>query len=78
MYIHLITDRRSSRSEKLPVELEQVRRALSEIGVGSVVTLVGRGYALDRSGAYEKNTRLAYEAFVDGTGCPADVTWRPA
>jgi len=74
VYLHLITDGRSSHSERLPLELERVGRALSEIGIGSVVTLVGRGYALDRGGDYEKNTRPAYEALVEGIGCPADVT----
>jgi 2,3-bisphosphoglycerate-independent phosphoglycerate mutase len=73
VYLHLITDGRSSRSERLPIDLEQIGRDLSEIGTGTVVTLVGRGFALDRGGEYEKNTRRAYEALVDGKGILAEV-----
>ena len=39
----------------------------AEIGVGQIVTGIGRGIALDRDGNYHK-TQKAYDALVDGTG----------
>jgi len=41
---------------------------LQEIGIGTIVTVVGRGYALDRNGDYTKKTKLAYDAMVFGVG----------
>jgi bisphosphoglycerate-independent phosphoglycerate mutase (AlkP superfamily) len=40
---------------------------MEEIGLGQVVSGVGRSLALDRDGNYEK-TRRAFDAFVSGTG----------
>jgi 2,3-bisphosphoglycerate-independent phosphoglycerate mutase len=40
---------------------------MNEIGLGQVVTGVGRGIALDRDGNYGK-IQHAYEAFVAGVG----------
>jgi len=40
---------------------------LRKIGLGQIVTGVGRGLALDRDGNYGK-VQLAYEAMVDGIG----------
>jgi 2,3-bisphosphoglycerate-independent phosphoglycerate mutase len=40
---------------------------VQEIGVGRIVSGVGRGIALDRDGNYAK-TQRAYDAFVFGVG----------
>jgi len=42
---------------------------MREIGIGSIVTAVGRGIALDRDGNYAK-IKKAYEAMVLGQGTP--------
>jgi bisphosphoglycerate-independent phosphoglycerate mutase (AlkP superfamily) len=55
------------------MDLEQAGGSLAEIGTGSIVSLVGRGFALDRGGAYEKKTRPVYEALVEGKGVAAEV-----
>lgn len=65
--LHLIFDGRSTAPGSAPDLLEALERRLAEIGIGRVVSGVGRGIALDRSGNYAK-TRRAYEAMVDGIG----------
>jgi 2,3-bisphosphoglycerate-independent phosphoglycerate mutase len=47
--------------------LENLEELLDAIGLGQVVSGVGRGLALDRDGNYAK-TRRAYEALVFGNG----------
>jgi 2,3-bisphosphoglycerate-independent phosphoglycerate mutase len=66
-YVHIIFDGRSTEPGSAPALLETLERQVAEIGVGRVVSGVGRGLALDRNGSYAK-TRRAYEAFVDGVG----------
>ena len=50
-----------------PALLEMLDERVSEVGIGQIVTGIGRGIALDRDGNYAK-TEKAYNAFVDGTG----------
>jgi 2,3-bisphosphoglycerate-independent phosphoglycerate mutase len=45
---------------------------MDAIGIGQIVSGIGRGIALDRNGNYEK-TRCAFEALVMGTGRKASV-----
>jgi FMN phosphatase YigB (HAD superfamily) len=66
-FVHVIFDGRSTEPGSAPALLEKLERQIAAIGVGQVVTGVGRGIALDRNGAYAK-TRRAYEALVDGSG----------
>lgn len=47
--------------------LEKLEEQVEEIGVGQIVSGVGRGIALDRDGNYAK-TKRAYDAFVFGVG----------
>jgi 2,3-bisphosphoglycerate-independent phosphoglycerate mutase len=68
-YLHLIFDGRSTEPGSAPGMLERLERQVAEIGVGQIVTGMGRGIALDRDGDYAK-TRRAYEALVLGTGRP--------
>lgn len=73
VYVHLITDGRSSRSERLPADLEEADAALRTIGVGSIVSLFGRGLALDRGRRYREKTQPVYEALTRGTGTRAEI-----
>ena len=66
-YLHIILDGRSTEPGSAPVMLENLERRLAEIGVGRVVSGIGRGLALDRDSDYAK-TKLAYDAFVFGIG----------
>ena len=67
VYLHVIFDGRSTQPGSAPALLEKLEKLVDEIGVGQVVTGIGRAYALDRDGNYAK-IKLAYEAFVSGVG----------
>ncbi len=67
VYLHMIFDGRSTAPGSAPALLEKLGGLVKEIGVGCIVTGIGRGIALDRDGNYNK-TRRAYDALVYGTG----------
>ena len=67
VYLHIIFDGRSTQPGSAPAMLEKLQAQMEAIGIGQVVTGVGRGIALDRDGNYAK-TRLAYDALVYGSG----------
>jgi 2,3-bisphosphoglycerate-independent phosphoglycerate mutase len=67
VFLHVIFDGRSTQPGSAPALLEELEKQVHEIGVGQVVTGIGRAYALDRDGNYAKIKR-AYEAFVSGVG----------
>ncbi|MGB8981319.1 MAG: hypothetical protein WCC12_05545 [Anaerolineales bacterium] len=67
VYLHVILDGRSTVPGSAPALLEKLEARMHEIGIGQVVTGIGRGIALDRDGNYGR-TRLAYEALVSGSG----------
>jgi 2,3-bisphosphoglycerate-independent phosphoglycerate mutase len=67
VYLHIIFDGRSTQPGSAPAMLEKLERQIEEIGVGQIVSGIGRGIALDRDGNYVK-TQRAYDAFVFGTG----------
>jgi 2,3-bisphosphoglycerate-independent phosphoglycerate mutase len=74
VYIHVIFDGRSTEPGSAPELLHQFETKVKEIGIGKIVTGIGRGIALDRDGNYQK-TRCAYEALVYGTGKHHRVEW---
>ena len=67
VYLHIIFDGRSTEPGSAPAMLVKLDRQVDEIGVGQIVTGVGRGIALDRDGNYAK-TKRAYDALVFGGG----------
>jgi len=67
VYLHIIFDGRSTEPGSAPARLEKLESQVAEIGVGQIVSGVGRGIALDRDGNYAK-TKRAYDAFVFGVG----------
>jgi len=67
VYLHIIFDGRSTEPGSAPAMLEKLESQVAEIGVGRIVSGVGRGIALDRDGNYTK-TKRAYDAFVFGVG----------
>jgi len=69
VYLHLIFDGRSTEPGSAPAMLEKLEGQVQEIGLGQIVSGVGRGIALDRDGDYNK-TRRAYDALVFGVGEP--------
>jgi 2,3-bisphosphoglycerate-independent phosphoglycerate mutase len=67
VYLHLIFDGRSTEPGSAPALLEKLERSMTDIGIGQIVTGIGRGIALDRDGNYTK-IKKAYDAFVRGAG----------
>jgi 2,3-bisphosphoglycerate-independent phosphoglycerate mutase len=67
VYLHLIFDGRSTEPGSAPVMLDKLEVQVQEIGVGQVVSGVGRGIAFDQDGDNNK-TRRAYDALVLGVG----------
>jgi len=67
VYLHIIFDGRSTQPGSAPAMLEKLESQMEEIGVGQIVSGMGRGIALDRVGNYAR-TQRAYEALVFGLG----------
>lgn len=67
VYLHLIFDGRSTKPGSAPQMLEKLEAQVETIGIGQIVTGIGRGIVLDRDGDYSK-TRRAYDALVNGVG----------
>jgi 2,3-bisphosphoglycerate-independent phosphoglycerate mutase len=70
VYVHVIFDGRSTPPGSAPDLLRALEARMDAIGLGQIVTGVGRGIALDRDGNYVKIQR-AYDALVWGVGRPA-------
>jgi 2,3-bisphosphoglycerate-independent phosphoglycerate mutase len=66
-YLHIIFDGRSTAPGSAPALLEKLEEQINQIGVGQVVSGMGRGIALDRDGNYAKIKR-AFDALVNGVG----------
>ena len=67
VYLHVIFDGRSTKIRNAPDLLGKLNREMETIGIGKIVSGVGRSLALDRNEDYQK-TQLAYDAFVFGQG----------
>ncbi len=67
VFLHLIFDGRSTQPGSAPALLEKLEHQVNEIGVGEIVSGIGREFALDRDGDYAK-TKRAYDAWLFGTG----------
>ncbi len=67
VFLHVIFDGRSTEPGSAPALLEKLEQQVDDIGIGQVVTGVGRGIILDRDGNYGKIQR-AYDALVHGVG----------
>lgn len=73
VYVHVIFDGRSTEPGSAPALLEMLEDRIAEIGVGRIVSGVGRGIALDRDGDYAK-TKKAYDLLVRGLGRKCTLT----
>jgi 2,3-bisphosphoglycerate-independent phosphoglycerate mutase len=74
VYIHVIFDGRSTDPGSAPALLKKLEDKIHDIGIGKIVTGIGRGIALDRDGNYQK-TQCAYDALVHGIGRAQPVDW---
>lgn len=74
--IHAITDGRDTPPKSAMEHLEFLQKGIEKTGVGKVVTVIGRYFAMDRDNRWER-TELAYRAIMQGKGV-AVANWREA
>lgn len=65
--LHLITDGRDSPPTSGINYIRQVEQRLKELGFGTIATVMGRYYAMDRDRRWER-TEIAYKAVASGQG----------
>ncbi|MEE8323869.1 MAG: 2,3-bisphosphoglycerate-independent phosphoglycerate mutase [Candidatus Bathyarchaeia archaeon] len=63
LILHPILDGRDTRPKEAQVYLDMLTAAIKQNGIGTIATISGRGYAMDRNNNWGK-TRLYYEALV--------------
>lgn len=67
VFLHVIFDGRSTEPGSAPALIEKLQIEIGKIGIGMIVSGIGRGIALDRDGNYAK-TKRAFDLMVSGTG----------
>lgn len=67
VYVHAFTDGRDTAPEGGIEYVRQFEQVAQEIGVGEIVSVIGRYYAMDRDNRWER-VQLAYDLLVHGKG----------
>jgi 2,3-bisphosphoglycerate-independent phosphoglycerate mutase len=67
VYLHLLTDGRDAPPNEGVEIIRKVEEHLKTIGVGTIATIMGRYYGMDRDRRWDR-IKLAYEALVVGKG----------
>lgn len=67
LYLHLFTDGRDVLPQSAYDYIKRVEDKLQEIGVGSIATIGGRYYGMDRDNNYDR-LKKGYDAIVNGIG----------
>ena len=67
LYLHLFTDGRDTSPTSSYSYIEKVQNKLKELNIGSISTISGRYYAMDRDNNYDR-LKKAYDNIVYGTG----------
>ncbi|MGL4607433.1 MAG: 2,3-bisphosphoglycerate-independent phosphoglycerate mutase [Eubacteriaceae bacterium] len=67
VYIHCIMDGRDTPPDGGLGYIKNLEKKIDEIGVGKIVTIMGRYYAMDRDNRWER-VKKAYDAMVLGDG----------
>lgn len=67
--VHVITDGRDTNTTEGVNYVKAIQEHIEKIGVGKIVTICGRYYAMDRDRRWQR-TQKAYELYtIDGPGC---------
>ncbi len=76
VYIHVFTDGRDAMPKEGKRHIENLEERFRALGVGKIASVMGRSYALDRNGNWEK-TRAAYECLtgMHASRTPAAARW---
>lgn len=67
VYIHPILDGRDTPPSSAAYYLEELEKEISKIGIGTVASIAGRYYSMDRDKRWER-TEKAYRCYVYGEG----------
>ena len=67
LYLHLFTDGRDVLPQSAYTYISKVEEKLKEIGIGTIATIGGRYYAMDRDNNYDR-LKKGYDAIVHGIG----------
>ena len=70
VYVHAFLDGRDTAPQSALEFIEKLETAMTKIGLGEIVTVAGRYYAMDRDNNWER-TEKAYKAIVKGEGAKA-------
>ena len=65
VYIHVITDGRDAPTNASLGKITKLKKKISELGFGEIVTVSGRYYAMDRDKRWGR-TKKAYECIIQG------------
>ncbi|WP_058486211.1 2,3-bisphosphoglycerate-independent phosphoglycerate mutase [Defluviitalea phaphyphila] len=71
VYIHTFLDGRDTPPASGKDYMQELQNKIDEIGVGEIVSVMGRYYAMDRDNRWER-VKLAYDAMVLGSGEKCD------
>jgi 2,3-bisphosphoglycerate-independent phosphoglycerate mutase len=72
--VHVITDGRDTDPRDGLLAVKKIEDAIAEIGIGKIVTVSGRYYALDRDNRWDR-VKLAYDVLTDpAAGSGQDAT----
>lgn len=67
VFVHAITDGRDAPPDSGLGYIEQIEHRLAEIGVGAIASVIGRYYAMDRDGRWDR-VEKAYRMLTEGAG----------
>ena len=70
VFVHFFSDGRDTPPRSALVYLDRLERKIAELGVGTVASVIGRYYAMDRALNWDRTAR-AYNALVHGEGLAA-------
>jgi 2,3-bisphosphoglycerate-independent phosphoglycerate mutase len=69
VYMHSMLGRRGERPESGAIYIEQVEREAERLGTGTLATVIGRFWSLDREGHWDRIAKT-YRMLVEGAGKP--------
>lgn len=72
VFVHAILDGRDSAYNSGAECITKLERKMSDLGIGSIATVSGRYYAMDRDNHWDR-IQLAYDAMVQGSGPTAEA-----
>jgi len=75
VFIHMITDGRDTDPMKALSYLEELNKKIKEVGIGTIETVMGRYFAMDRDKHWDR-TEKAFDALTSGIGGMSDSAER--